>query len=467
MPFYIIPKNTEPEQLDAVLSTAEHYDTRRDAHANCPDKHEIYFRIIPSEKDYWQGRERDRFLDGTYTYLPWQWPGRYPQHFAHLSANSPGKIAYTPSDEHGLQDRQIVVRPGKYLEEFYSDLPLTERERMIAECEIGQTASYALATTADDVETVYRNAVGFCSCMGPDEHETFDLHPSRVYGDSDLAVAYLGPIDAAVARCVVWPERKRYGRAYGQSSKLTVLLENDGYTSGSLHGARIRRIEYGDGYLMPYIDGPTDAGESHCGRYLVLGHGAIDTQVTTGSTRTEPLCRCEGCDNGVDEVSSDGYCDSCEETRSTCQNCDDRFWDDEMFGEYCQSCDEELNTCEICEDRSTDSTVAAVSSGQEICRSCARHNEESVFHCAHCDVRVAEWDLDEDDQIRRDENGIAFRLCLACEDTATICHACGHAYEPETDTICPACDVPERCPDTLPLPLDIQTAETEGMPCTR
>jgi len=92
------------------------------------------------------------------------------------------------------------------------------------------------------------------TCMSyPKEWYGKDLphHPSYVYGAGDLALATDG-----ASRVLVWPERKIIGRVYGPTYKALVQeLEDEGYAVGSLLGARLLSINFGQSrYLMPYID---------------------------------------------------------------------------------------------------------------------------------------------------------------------------------------------------------------------
>src|SRR5262245_15709183 len=118
MPFFVHPANTEPE-------TGTSYAAKSEAIAARTGTETITFVADDSERETWRNRETRRFEDKTYIDVPWLWADWYqnsplkPLHFAHLSLQMPGMVAYTPTEEHGIQDRQLRVRPAKYLQDFF------------------------------------------------------------------------------------------------------------------------------------------------------------------------------------------------------------------------------------------------------------------------------------------------------------------------------------------------------------
>lgn len=207
------------------------------------------------------------------------------RHFTHISLEDPTMVAYTEDDRKGEADRQTRLRPGRYLKKFFGHI-LSHQEI--------EFYSQWMATGArpprwqdlgdvkitnndpDMVEDVYRN--GPQSCMT-------DTSAVRVYSGGDLELAYLerSPsmptgVRRFVARAIVWPEKKAFGRVYPSpdnyhrdgyedreaaeevSQHLINQLRRMGYTSigeqrDCLHGAKIPMYYVGDGaFAMPYID---------------------------------------------------------------------------------------------------------------------------------------------------------------------------------------------------------------------
>ena len=280
----------------------------------------------------WRDREAKRLTDGTYKRLPKAWDLKPIQdHFVHLSAVTPGQVAYTPSPEYGEQDRQVSARPGAYVKKFYPDLdPLQiERYSALATCDGG----LELITDADEMVRIYRlgeQGLGPDSCMKYDfVHHGHNgpktpIHPIATYAAGDIALACLRQDGAIIARCLVWPERRLFTRGYGDLVKIYAILEAEGYKRGNFYDARlVRRTFNYDGqtyYVVPYVDESTSVQGApgalavvDDGEYLRIkpeGEGQ-STQTAAGSIRIAKqyrlkeiagLVKCErrGCGSLVD-----------------------------------------------------------------------------------------------------------------------------------------------------------------------
>lgn len=277
-------------------------------------KHQVRPHIVDTK---WREREARRFYDGLYYPVPWDSEGWYQRsemckdHYAHISVETDVRIAYTPNEDMGIADRQTRIKPGRYLEQYFGErLNGDTIRRFVSEFSIlHEDIKVKFAKTADEIERVYMN--GPTSCMDNRHAHTFKSkkHPVRVYAGPDLAVAYLdkpateirkkvcrhcthlegGCPDGAPSRCeggkdsifsaraVVWPEKKIYGRIYGDTDRLALALKRDGFKSGPLEGARITRITMRgidgngvekDGFVAPYIDDPRNIRDD--GTYLIL-----------------------------------------------------------------------------------------------------------------------------------------------------------------------------------------------------
>lgn len=345
---------------EAPSDSCAFFTSRKEAHESLqtwrnyfPDRlFELEFVITESERDCWRDRERGRERDGIYLPVPWieQVPPECKHHYCHVSLDNPGMVAYTPDDEYGVTDRQIRLRPGRYLEQFYSHVPKSQRDSWIHQCAGIKATEYAIASDPKDCASVYLSEGGPSSCMDAGHWPADDdgdgiqskIHPAHVYGvPGDLAVAFW-PCDAlsngpVKQRTIVWPERKTYSRIYG-NGPLKELLARDGYTQAFPVGAKVRAIHDDGDWLMPYIDGINGGKLLENGDFIELGRGYLSVQTTwghTGSRREDRAdwVRCESCSDLYDpddEGASSDCCASCENGRSTCDDCGERFWSDEV-----------------------------------------------------------------------------------------------------------------------------------------
>lgn len=321
----------------------------------------------------WREREYRRLHDGTYTRLPSIWTeGRnaywwiyglkdreaygaaydksiengtytiprshpYENHFAHVSTVDGAMVAFTENDQKGVADRQTRMKPGKYLQKYFGDVLTPDQIRDLATAFCAEYAPQKLqfAVTADEIEHVYTHGPSSCMAYTAYDYRS-SMHPVRVYGDSDLQVAYIAPQkDRITARALVWPKEQKYFRIYGDGGRLLPLLKDAGYKYGSFEGARIRAVEEDDNFVMPYVDGICEGKQD--GKWIVLGCGDICTQPTCGLTRNGPEYRCELCDVGM--TSDDAYscedvdsyiCIGCYENRTTtCERTGDRILRDD------------------------------------------------------------------------------------------------------------------------------------------
>lgn len=351
-----------PEALADIPAALEAFDTAALAHTGKAANEKVTFLPNHTERISWRRREQDRFRHGAYLPVPWDDlepvdDYSYSIRFPHFAVKSPGLIAYTKTEEHGVLDRQTAVRPGRYLKDYFPDMSDADVRDWVSKC---QSTSFELqfARTADDIERVYLG--GPSSCMAhPESAFSSCVHPVRVYGDSDLAVAYYGNIDKASARAVVWPDRKIYSRIYGGDT-LRLLLEQAGYEQGSLSGAKVQALYDDDRscYVMPYVDYINYACETRLDgkTWLVLGSGRLQAQRTDGLSEDcdeDNDWTCAACGEGysadAESYSYDGesYCDGCYTDRfADCFDCGEtyiredmtRVWINSRRRYFCEDC---------------------------------------------------------------------------------------------------------------------------------
>ncbi len=249
---------------------------------------------------------------------------RWAEHMPRFSTKFPGLLAYYQTPQKRKAGVLTPIKAGKYLKKYLGDV-LTEE--FIQEKGLEWQSYFAppelkVTQDADEVQSVYEN--GPNSCMSKDaDNYAGDCHPARVYAGPDLGIAYLGSTDDATARCVVWPEKKVYGRVYGDYHRMGMALEAAGYREGGpedFRGARLRRIYNGDYYTVPYSDVFSCAKDD--GEHLIWGSGSgydVYMQYTNGTSSENPSerCRCADCEEPMDEE----YSYYVDDVGNVCESC--------------------------------------------------------------------------------------------------------------------------------------------------
>lgn len=84
----------------------------------------------------WKKRELKRFATGEYELLPWASKlAVIDGHFAHRSVKDRTRVAYTPCEEHGVDDKQVSCTAKQYLETYYPSLSRMECTKLAGEME--------------------------------------------------------------------------------------------------------------------------------------------------------------------------------------------------------------------------------------------------------------------------------------------------------------------------------------------
>jgi len=324
--------------------------------------------VIP-ESAYWVWRENARFR---WDYKPAVFVEQLRTmgtlksdlwwHFPHVSVEEPQLVAYTPSPDYGVRDRQVRVKIGRYLQQFYGDVLTSEQIRSMANGL--KTLELRWATTADEMEHVYVNGPG--SCMGGEKFSHTLTHPARVYASGDFKLAYLYDTvtEQIMARGLVSVPGNYFVRLYGpEEFALRDMLQTEGIDrSSSWDGERLTYIECDHGYVMPYLDGgEQDAGlvRENGVRYWRIGHSGdvnVYANETCGYVTDGPRGFCESCDEDVDEDPDDmeyssyhgiRICSGCLENYRrvfTSTRSRDRDWVHEDDCVYCEDNDEYYTT---------------------------------------------------------------------------------------------------------------------------
>lgn len=363
----------------------------------------VFFKVLDAQYtlyfDAWQARERSRFGEGTYIEVPWSsqvWAlPLHHAHYPHLSSKCPGKIAFTQSEAHGIADRQTVMRPGKYLLQFYGDwVNQSLVDKYCAEIDAltkHLATPLQFATTKEDIIRVYQTGPSSCMSKNADDREyrTNGVHPVSVYAAGDLAIAYFTDEQKAIkARCITWPAKKIFGRVYGDENRIAALLHRDGFkcsqSSTDWDGARLLKVKVprADGYVCPYLDVANQRVtigddflilDAEDGEYEASNVGSVIKGKGVNRER----------DNDEDE-NDENYC--------FCDNCNDRVHVDSIFsvngdGAYCGTCYREgWFFCDTCDSDCERDSQQSAYTGQnavciEICDNCA---DDRASRCECC-----------------------------------------------------------------------------------
>lgn len=216
----------------------------------------------------WREREKLRMTDGTYLPLPW---GKEPwwqvgmkdihnDHYPHVSLGKAALISYTENEDKGSADIQTPVKPGRYLEQHFPMLsPYVIRDLCSVFSSKFEDNKLLFGETEEEFEEVFTTGPTSCMSKKADQYATKGLHPVRIYAAGDLKVAYMMRQGKIAARTIIWPDKKLHNNIYGDSGRLKVLLDKEGFKQGSMAGARLlKRTVPGKGgltqYVVPHVD---------------------------------------------------------------------------------------------------------------------------------------------------------------------------------------------------------------------
>ena len=300
----------------------------------------------------WRAREESMIESGARVAVDFAPLIPIQDHYAHLSA-VPGKLAYTKDAANGALDIQTRVTPGTYLERFYPALAPDARAAM-AQAFVRKhfPSPLQFATTPDEIEHVYTQfdpehsqVAGSCMRYSVNSLQSA-IHPVRIYGAGDLAIAYLAQNGLTTHRALCWPARKIYSRVYGEDAALHDALKKAGFVKSAYYGnngptfagAKLLQVIDDDGRItMPYFDEPIlFAQEGDCYVMALTGRDASGTTGFAPSRQNEDeaydYC-CERCENTCEETSS-VYINR-RDTESWCDNCvDDHTFVCSVAGDY-------------------------------------------------------------------------------------------------------------------------------------
>lgn len=416
MPFHVVCLENNAPVLDATGALPMIFAAGKDAAAACRDyaaQTGKRYQPRPISSDEWRQREQARFDAGTYQPLPWARAEWYrdsigaKEHYAHVSTERDGMVAFTESPEKGAADRQTRMRPGTYLQRFYSDKLSPDEIQALARDYAGRFEDNVLllATSADDIERVYTTGPRSCMSARASDYSS-PFHPTRVYAAGDLAVAYVMRGGHIVGRALCWPKEKKHSRIYGDEDRLAPLLDAAGYRHERLYGAKLLRETHGNSLVCPYIDEVyrvTDYGD-----YLTIG-GDLAADSTHGLINYKNNKYCPSCEERCDEDSmyfmedtQRSLCEVCADNTYTCARSGNRYERSRNVvhmadGEYWSHAEFESHgfTCDATgENHHSDDSVYLESREETWSQA---HFDRHGFQCRGCSSAFANEDGEEHD----------------------------------------------------------------------
>lgn len=336
-------------------------------------------------------RDNLRFSSGHWDRAPWvdePWFACSPAatlHSLHIPKDDKNKglVAFADTTAKLHSDRFTVMRPGRYLTQYFKD-KLSEEE--IKHWAAQYTALFEPAVLqfiegndAAGWERVYDE--GPQSCMKGESCVRVYAHDKSV-----LRLAYQTQGECIISRCIVREDKKEYIRVYPSqdctaNTALRMALEALGYTEGNLRGVLLRAIEtnYGEGYVCPYLDSG-DGAFSPCveltykdgKEYLVVGSDGMDAQTTSGVA---------------------------DDNRRDCDDCGDSVHEEDTY--YVEHGDRTV--CESCYNDNYTSAIGR--HGHEV----AAPNDE-VIHCESDDYYYVERYASDNDVYQCEQSGDYYKL---------------------------------------------------------
>jgi len=264
----------------------------------------------------WREREKQRLADGTYRPLPWasapwwtELSSIHKDHFPHVSLQKQALVAFTENDEKGSADIQTPLKPGKYLERFFTDEKLANKldeytVRDLCTVFASKFESQDLYITCDpeEIEEIYTTGPNSCMSKKASDYGVA-VHPSRAYAAGDLSLAYLRRKGRIVARCLVWPDKHLHNNIYGDSALMQPILRKAGYKCAAPIGARLLKIVQQAGpdliFTVPHIDNASAVVDK--GEFLEIRNfderDESMIKIGSGTGKTEVACQCPECNS--------------------------------------------------------------------------------------------------------------------------------------------------------------------------
>lgn len=265
---------------------------------------------LASIPDVCEQRTLDRIDNDIYKPLPNDFP-KYYGTGAHTSTQNEEMVAYYPDNRHILEDRPVMIKPGRYLKRYWPYMSDTDVRLYSNMMFVTYGFSLVIYDKAEDMIRIYmelKNKGIVESCMAKNH---WSRHPLEAYDQSDVGLAVLyNKYNEPRARALINKVTKEYPMIYGEWEKMQQVLKVKEYKHGSLEGAKINKIWLDDNVLlMPYIDAKRTIGnrsdvrsenfDVYSDYCLITRNGAYDAGSTDGSVN-------------IDDDERGNYCECCE-----------------------------------------------------------------------------------------------------------------------------------------------------------
>ena len=234
-----------------------------------------------------------------------------------------------------LDHKSIIQLTDQYLQEF---APREFTIHVSKEADDFRRAYAGEQSPNENIDTTpYRKHLAH-SCMRYD-FDNLPMHPAEAYASGDFTIVYaLDQNDLVAGRCVVYTnnEPPQAGPIYGVSEQAIDCIQQrleamgtDMTGCASWLGAKLRRVQYDDGYIGPYLD-LTPQSLADMGDHLMIHrHGEIDASQYNGILGGHHT-QCSQCnerlsedDYWYSEYTSEHYCESC-------------YYDEHVYCDYWQ-----------------------------------------------------------------------------------------------------------------------------------
>jgi len=234
-----------------------------------------------------------------------------------------------------LDHKTIIQLNDQYLQEF---APREFTIHVSKEAEHFKDAYAGKQSPNENIDTTpYRKHLAH-SCMRYD-FDHLPMHPAEAYASGDFTIVYaLDQNDLVAGRCVVYTNNvpPQAGPVYGVSEQAIDCIEERlaqmGARTGhdaSWIGAKLKRVEYDDGFVGPYLD-LTPQSLDDMGDHLVVARcGEIDASVYQGILGGHHTS-CSQCNENLSE---DEYWYSEHTSEHYCESC---YYDEHVYCDYWQ-----------------------------------------------------------------------------------------------------------------------------------
>jgi len=235
---------------------------------------------------------------------------------------------------------------AEWFKEQFAEIEYTVKESTEADCFALAYSGIQSKTTNpnlsfnNDVKLYAKSLSG--SCMRHDKSDfraDLPIHPAEVYASGDFKIVYAVDSKGHIAaRCVVNVKQRdsdvyRPGPIYTATDSafnaVAAYMVAQGYdkqgtcdTSG-WHGARIKAVEFGGGYIAPFMDLCGEGNLTDSQDFFRLSrNGEYTFRETGGTIESEQFCcSCGDCGEGIREDDSHHYIEDSGE--NICESCFD------------------------------------------------------------------------------------------------------------------------------------------------